>query len=549
MFLHNDEYVVGVDLGTTNTCAAIMTSTTHLPQVVSYPNNLHVFKSCVRYGTQIDVGEAAYNCLINNCPDVVKNSKRIIGRYYDDEIVQRCKREHQCGVDIEKIDNKPVFSMSNSVTVSPSDVSAEIVKRAIEMTDEYMKKHFNDNMKCVKVAVAFPAHFNNNQRTATLLAVEKAGIPKEKLTMLNEPSAAAFYYCKSNSIDNQTILIYDLGGGTFDLSIIKVKGNDYRVIKYAGDPFLGGADFDSLLAKVIMRKYEESYGVPLINTNDQSLRRLYCVRLNEIAEQTKMLLSCWNNTDVDLSLFQVQSKARGSLDSDSEDEDCINITIEDLNDCIRGLIDRTKEIIVQCLNDCQMSTSSIDRVVLIGGSTRLQLVKSFLIEMFGAEKLSGAVNPDEAVACGACQSLVEELHLTDRIVYSLGQFLKGNRIQCLIPCQTNTNYTSQEIETHPACDYSFNLYCAIYQGNAKRVRDIEKKEDCILIGEYSLTGFDNARVNEVTFLTTFTIDEWGIIHVIEKYKEKQNKVLKDAMFRWEEPIAPYRPNSVNLQRG
>ena len=87
MFLHNDEYVVGVDLGTTNTCAAIMTSTTHLPQVVSYPNNLHVFKSCVRYGTQIDVGEAAYNCLINNCPDVVKNSKRIIGRYYDDEIV------------------------------------------------------------------------------------------------------------------------------------------------------------------------------------------------------------------------------------------------------------------------------------------------------------------------------------------------------------------------------------------------------------------------------------------------------------------------------
>ena len=336
MFLHNDEYVVGVDLGTTNTCAAIMTSTTHLPQVVSYPNNLHVFKSCVRYGTQIDVGEAAYNCLINNCPDVVKNSKRIIGRYYDDEIVQRCKAEHQCGVDIEKIDNKPVFSMSNSVTVSPSDVSAEIVKRAIEMTDEYMKKHFNDNMKCVKVAVAFPAHFNNNQRTATLLAVEKAGIPKEKLTMLNEPSAAAFYYCKSNSIDNQTILIYDLGGGTFDLSIIKVKGNDYRVIKYAGDPFLGGADFDSLLAKVIMRKYEESYGVPLINTNDQSLRRLYCVRLNEIAEQTKMLLSCWNNTDVDLSLFQVQSKARGSLDSDSEDEDCINITIEDLN--VKGMM-------------------------------------------------------------------------------------------------------------------------------------------------------------------------------------------------------------------
>ena len=262
MSLQRNEYVLGIDLGTTNTCAAIMTSRTPDPKVISYPDGSRLLKSYVKYSKPFDVGSAAYKHLTYGLPGVVKNSKRIIGRYYKDEIVQRCIKENQCGVEIKEVNGKPVFLIDDTTLISPSDVSSEIIKRVVVKAEEYVKKAYGDGMKCTKIAVTFPAHFDNNQRTATLLAVEKAGICKEKLTMLNEPSAAAFYYCKSNKIDNQTILVYDLGGGTFDVSIVRVEGNDYKVLKYAGNPFLGGADIDTLFAKVIEKKYEDLYHEP-----------------------------------------------------------------------------------------------------------------------------------------------------------------------------------------------------------------------------------------------------------------------------------------------
>ena len=273
MSLQRNEYVLGIDLGTTNTCAAIMTSRTPDPKVISYPDGSRLLKSYVKYSKPFDVGSAAYKHLTYGLPGVVKNSKRIIGKYYKDEIVQRCIKENQCGVEIKEVNGKPIFLIDDTTLISPSDVSSEIIKRVVVRVEEYVKKAYGEGMKCAKIAVTFPAHFDNNQRTATLLAVEKAGICKEKLTMLNEPSAAAFYYCKSNKIDNQTILVYDLGGGTFDVSIVRVEGNDYKVLKYAGNPFLGGADIDTLFAKVIEKKYKESYHEPLINTKDEKIRR------------------------------------------------------------------------------------------------------------------------------------------------------------------------------------------------------------------------------------------------------------------------------------
>ena len=550
MELQKNEYVIGIDLGTTNTCAAIITSRVPNPIVIPYPDGGHLLKSYVRYGEQFEVGLGAYKYSTYGLPGVVKNSKRIIGKYYNTEIVSRCIKENQCGVEIKEVNKKPVFSIDNTTLVSPSDVSSEILKRVIEKTYEFVKKSYGDNMKCIKISVTFPAHFDNNQRTATLLAVEKAGIPKEKLTMLNEPSAAAFYYCKQNKIDNKTILVYDLGGGTFDVSIVKVSGNDYQVLKYAGDPFLGGADFDSRFAKVIEETYKEVYRVPLINTKDDNVRRRYYLRLNSIAEQAKIQLSDFETVDVDLSVFQIQDKnnqdSDSDSDSDSEDEIVIEVSREKLNDCIKDLIDRTMEIVKNCIKECKMEIKDIDRVVLVGGSSRLIMVRDRLRKMFGSEKLSGAINPDEAVACGACQNLVESLHLKDRIVYSLGQKLKGGRIRCLIPYQSILKYISKEFTSCPASDYTKYVNCAVYQGHAKKEEDIERIEDCTLIEEYKLEGYEYAPASEVTFITTYTIDEWGIIHVIEKYKEK-NKILLDKYFQWTEPITPMNKSQVNIR--
>ena len=541
MNLQRDQYVLGIDFGTTNTCAAFMTSREPDPITVPFPNGAHLLKSCVQYGDQFQVGYTAYKHLSTGGTRIVKNVKRVLGRYYNDEIVQRCKREKQCAVDIEEINDKPVLRIDRSTTCSPSDVASKIIHHIYETADKYVKQSYGSDMKCVKVMITFPANFNNNQRTATLLAVEKAGIPKEKLKMMNEPSAAAFHYCKLNRIDNQTILVYDLGGGTFDVSIIKVNRGDYTVLKYAGDPFLGGADFDSLFAEYIEKKYRDAFHFPLIRSTNEKVRRKLQAHLLSLAEEAKIELSNTDTTYVNLTGFGIDSKK--SLINDSDDDDSDNdeyripVTRNELNDCIRRLIDKSIDLVKQCLSECGLSTSSIDHVVLIGGSSRLTIVEDRLKQLFGSWKVSNKdnVNPELAVARGACQTLVNNLNLKDRVVYSLGQRLHGDIIQCLIPRQKEIPYTSPELETCPAGDYTNSLSCAIYQGNAKSTGDIERQDDCDLVERYRLEGYDCAPANDVHFLTSFTIDEWGIINVTDKYKEK-NKVLVDKMFRWIEPI-------------
>ena len=539
MNLQRDEYVLGIDFGTTNTCAAFMTSREPDPITVQFPNGAHLLKSCVQYGDQFNVGDVAYKHLSMGMSGVVKNVKRILGRYYSDEIVQRCKDKKQCAVDIEEVSDKPVLRIDRNTMLAPSDVASRIIQRTYETADKYVKQSYGSDMKCVKVMITFPANFNNNQRTATLLAVERAGIPKEKLKMMNEPSAAAFHYCKLKHIDNQTILVYDLGGGTFDVSIIRVNRGDYTVLKYAGDPFLGGADFDSLFAKHIEEKCKSDFHVPLIRSNNEKTRRKLQAHLLSLAEEAKIELSSSETTYVDLTGFGIDpKKSLENDDSDDSDEDeySMKVTRSELNDCIREKINTSINIVNKCLSECGLSTSSIDQVVLIGGSSQLTIVKERLEKMFGSGKVSGGeVNAELAVARGACQTLVSTLNLKDRVVYSLGQELKRNRVQCLIPCQSEIPCTSRESETVPPRDYITSISCAIYQGNAKSVGDIENREKCDLVEEYVIDGFDPAPKSEIHFLTTFKIDEYGIIHVIDKHKEK-NQILVDKVFKWEEPM-------------
>ena len=536
MNLQRDQYVLGIDFGTKFSCANIITSREPDPITVPFPDSAHLLESCVEYGKNANVGNAAYKHLFTGKSGIVKNVKMILGRYYNDEIVRRCKEKRLCGTDIEEIGNKPVLRIDSTTIVSPSDVASKIIQHIYETADRFVKQSYGSDMKCVKVTITFPAYFNCNQRTALLLAVEKAGIPKYKLKLMNEPCATAFHYCTLNRIDDQTILVYNLEDTTFDVSIVRVNRGDYNVLAFAGDPFLGGNDFYQLFAEFIEKKCKSEFHVPLIRTNNERARHKLQAHLLSKAEEAVIELYQHDSTYVDLTGFGIDPIKSWESDSESDDEYSLRVTRDELNGCIRSLIDRTIDLVQQCLSQCRLNTGDIDHVLLTGGPTQSTIIKELLFQMFGSWKVSGGnVDPELTVARGACQSLVRNLNLKDRIAYSLGQLVTENRIQCLIPRQCVIKYTSFEMETMPPKDYTLSIGCAIYQGNASRICDTECLEDCILVDKYIITGYDYAPANKTHFLTTYTIDKWGIIHVIVKYKEK-NQVLVDRMIRWEEPF-------------
>ena len=271
-----------------------------------------------------------------------------------------------------------------------------------------------------------------------------------------------------------------------------------------------GANFDTLFANDTEKKFEENTHASLISSTKETVRKRYRLRLSAIAEKTKKSLFRFKSFSTDLSAFGVNSQ--------DDNDDLLDL---ELDKCIEALLDRSIKIVKQCISECGLTSNDIYRVVLIGGSSRLNLVEDRLWEFFGKEKISRTVNPDEAVAFGACQSLVEPLQLKDRIVYSLCQKLVGKRIPCLIPRQMKIKCTSEALETHPVMDYTTTVNCAIYQGNAANVGYIEPQDKCDLIEEYQLTGYDKTMISNVTFLTTLTIDEWGIINVVRNIKRKR----------------------------
>ena len=273
MNLRKDEYVLGIDFGYSETCAAFRTSREPDPITVPCPNGAYFLKSCVQYGKNYDVGDVAFKQLFLGKSGIVKNVKLILGRYYDDEIVQRCKEKRLCAADIGEINNKPVLRIDRNTIVSPSDVASKIIQNIYEIADKKVKQFYGSDIKCVKVMITFPAYFNNNQRTALLLAAEKAGIPKEKIKMMSEPTAAAFHYCKLNRIDHQTILVYNMDDTTFDVSIVRVNQGDYAVLAFAADPFLGGNDFYQLFAEYVEKKFKDINRFPLIRTSYEITRR------------------------------------------------------------------------------------------------------------------------------------------------------------------------------------------------------------------------------------------------------------------------------------
>ena len=287
-------------------------------------------------------------------------------------------------------------------------------------------------------------------------------------------------------------------------------------------------------------KYEDCHHVPLIDTKDEIIRRRYYLRLNAIANGAINQLSNFETVDVDLSVFGIQNKNDSSSNSSSEDDNeeiYVEVTRHDLDYYISELINQTIETVEKCIQDCRMTVSTIDRVVMIGESSRLRMVRDRLRYLFGDEKLSGAVDPDEAVACGACLSLVEKLKLECCSVCPLSEELAGSQLEYLINRHTQIEYKCKKVKPHlDYCSVLQNcLGCIIYQGEGNYSYANGKQGTFSMIGKYKSEENGYSRSSEVSFVTIYTIDEWGIIHIIEKCKD-DNHVMVDSCIRWEEPV-------------
>ena len=410
VLLNPDEIILGIDLGTTNSCAFYLDSSHSEPLPVTYESGpQQILPSCVQYaGDTIVVGDQAKRFIGRNDKYVVKNSKRMMGIRMDNRVVSTFK--NNCGCVLAEVEEKPVFVVSSEGRMkTPCDVGSEILKKIKERAEVITEKRIKE------VMITFPAHFDNNQRTATLLAAMKAGFDRRNIHMMNEPTAAAYCYGFDRSNVKQNILVYDLGGGTFDVSILQMNYGIYSVLAYSGNNALGGSDFDQAIAadfEVLYRDiyHESCFDDDISDKIKERLRR----RIIQEAENVKISLRNSDAVGTNICFERVR---------DGDDDNDIEYTVERMNFILEPFINQTITTVVDALNIAGLQRQDISQIVLVGGSSRLKLVRKKLIEFFKRDIISSKVNPDEAVAKGACLALANEFKASERITYSLGQLV------------------------------------------------------------------------------------------------------------------------------
>ena len=518
---------IGIDLGTTNSCCFYELDGKAIP--LHTEQGGYILPSCVDYkgDDKILVGQLAKDRLAkgSKTSHVVSNSKRIIGKDFDDPSVQQLI--DYCGVPIMNQGGKPVFKINEHKVVTPKEVATEIIKTILSQVRKVCERD------PTHVCVTIPARFGHNERVLTRQAVIDAGIPKSAVVIQNEPTVAAICYGEDFANEgSHRVLVYDLGGGTFDLSIVEINNGHYKVVCHEGDPNLGGADFDRLIMEWVETKYYKEYHESLFPSSmpakiSTKYRNMY---LQEIEEYKASLSS---EKSVDMTFDFIKNYNPVSLDDDDDDDEEENEFIFPLTTCVmntilKDKIDKTLEMINSLLTKRNLTKSDIDAVILVGGSTRLHIVQEELSKMFGSSKLKFSVNPDECVAKGACLSLIHKENITEVTSKSLGMGVTGNRVYCIIPTQTPLP-AKQTIRAATSADYlSRSSSCVIqcYQEKVEELMPIDNS--CVILHPFRYYGFESKPKGQVTFLTTFTIDRCGMLSV-RVVEEKTNKVLIDDM--------------------
>ncbi len=493
--------VIGIDLGTTNSCVAVMDG--GKPKVIENAEGARTTPSVVAFtkdGERL-IGQPAKRQAVTNPESTIFAVKRLIGRRFDDPMTK--KDMELVPYEIVKGSNGDAWVKAGGEDYSPAQISAFTLQKMKETAESYLGE------TVTQAVITVPAYFNDAQRQATKDAGKIAGL--EVLRIINEPTAAALAYGLEKN-DGKTIAVYDLGGGTFDISILEIGDGVFEVKSTNGDTFLGGEDFDAKLVEFLADDFKKAESIDL--TKD----KLALQRLKEAAEKAKIELSSAQTTEVNLPFITADQNGPKHLVK--------SITRSDLEKLVGDLIKRTLDPCKKALKDAGISASEIDDVVMVGGMTRMPKVRETVQEFFGKEPHTG-VNPDEVVAMGAAiqagvlQGDVKDVLLLDVTPLSLGIETLGGVFTRMI--DRNTTIPTKKSQVYSTADDNQQaVTIRVFQGEREMAADNK------MLGNFDLVGIPPAPRGVPQIDVTFDIDANGIVNVSAKDKgtgkEQQIKI-------------------------
>ena len=499
--------IIGIDLGTTNSCVAVLEG--DAPKVIENAEGARTTPSIVANSEdgEILAGQSAKRQAVTNPENTVYAVKRLIGRRFDDDVVK--KDMDMVPYKIVKADNGDAWVEIKGESKAAPQISAEILKKMKKTAEDYIGEAINE------AVITVPAYFNDSQRQATKDAGKIAGLDVKRI--INEPTAAALAYGMDKSSGDKVVAVYDLGGGTFDISVIEIADVDgekqFEVLATNGDTFLGGEDFDMRLIEYLSSEFKKDSGIDL--SNDP----LAMQRLKEAAEKSKIELSSSQQTEVNLPYITADASGPKHL--------VVKLTRAKLESLVEDLIDRSLEPLKVALDDAGKSTGEIDEIILVGGQTRMPMVQDKVSGFFGKEPRKD-VNPDEAVAVGAAlqgavlAGDVTDVLLLDVTPLSLGIETMGGVATPVI--EKNTTIPTKKSQIFSTADDN-QTAVTIHVVQGERKQAVQNKS----LGRFDLADIPPAPRGMPQIEVTFDIDANGILNVSAKDKatgKEQSIIIK-----------------------